>query len=57
MDPFTFGMVAIGASGGTLCLLSVFKDHINETAVNLALHITKYGAILWLVKQLKDTFL
>jgi hypothetical protein len=59
MDPMTFGMVFIGASGGTLLVLTALgkKIKINETAIKLVLEGAKYGSILYLFKYLYITFL
>jgi hypothetical protein len=59
MDPMTFGMVFVGASGGTLLLLTALgkKIVINETAIKIVLEVIKFGSILWLFKYLFITFL
>lgn len=60
MDPITFGMVSIGIAGGSLVGVSVLKEYgikINETAINIALEITKYGGMLYLLKHLTILFL
>jgi len=57
MDPITFGMVFLGASGGTLCLLSAFDKYLNQTAVKLALEFTKFGGVFWLLHYLAKSFM
>jgi hypothetical protein len=60
MDPFTFGLVFVGASGGSLLLLSALESSglkLNKTAINLALEITKYGGILALLSHISKLFL
>lgn len=59
MDPITFGMVAIGVAGGSLCLVSVLDAvglNINEDAIKIALEITKYGGMLYLLQHLQHLF-
>lgn len=59
MDPITFGMVAIGVSGGSLCVVSVLGAagiKINEDAIKIALEVTKYGGILYLLQHLQKLF-
>lgn len=59
MDPITFGMVFVGASGATLIGLAALgkKIRINETAVKLTLEVLKYGAIFALMHKIFNTFL
>jgi hypothetical protein len=59
MDPITFGMVFVGASGATLLGLAALgkKITINETAVKLTLEALKYGSILVLMHKIFNTFL
>ncbi|MCI1615408.1 hypothetical protein [Heyndrickxia oleronia] len=57
MDPFTFGMIAIGSAGGTLVLLSKFEEKLNKDAIKIALEITKYGSILWFLQHLSRVFI
>lgn len=55
MDPFTFGIVATGAFGGALYVVSLLEQagfKINQTAISIVLETTKYGAILWLMKAM-----
>lgn len=55
MDPFTFGIVATAAAGGTLYLVGLLEQagfKINQTAINIVLETSKYGAILWLMKAM-----
>lgn len=59
MDPITFGMVAIGVAGGSLCVVSVLEAagvKINQTAINIALEVTKYGGMLYLLQHLSKLF-
>lgn len=59
MDPITFGMVAIGVAGGSLCVVSVLDAYgikVNESAVKIALEISKYGGILYLLQHLTKIF-
>lgn len=59
MDPITFGMVAIGVAGGSLCAVSVLEEYgvkLNQTAINIALEITKYGGMLYLLQHLSKIF-
>lgn len=60
MDPITFGMVAIGVAGGSLCVVTVLESYgfkVNETAVKIALEVTKYGVMLYLLQHLNKLFL
>lgn len=60
MDPITFGMLAIGAAGGTLYLVAWFEKYgfkVNEEAVFLALELLKAGGLLYLLKHLAKLFL
>ncbi|GIN88719.1 hypothetical protein J6TS2_51050 [Heyndrickxia sporothermodurans] len=56
MDPFTLGVVAIGASGATLFISSLFGKKLNEEAVKIALEVTKYGGILYILQHLQKIF-
>jgi formylmethanofuran dehydrogenase subunit C len=59
MDPITFGMVSIGMAGGSLCVVSAlswFGIKINEDMIKLALEISKYGGMLYLLKHLSKLF-
>lgn len=59
MDPITFGMVAIGVAGGSLCTVSILTHYgvkINEDAIKIALEITKYGGVLYLLQHLSKLF-
>jgi threonine/homoserine/homoserine lactone efflux protein len=52
-------MVAIGVAGGSLCLVSVLDAvglNINEDAIKIALEITKYGGMLYLLQHLQHLF-
>lgn len=60
MDPFTFGMVAVGTAGGSLFLVSVLKQYginVNEDAIKIALEMTKLGGILYLLEHMAKIFL
>ena len=50
MDPFTFGLLGIGAAGGTLAVvggLQHFGIKINEGAITIVLETSKFLAILY----------
>lgn len=60
MDPITFGMITIGVAGSSLIFVSILDIYgfkVNETAVKIALEITKYGGILYLLEYLTKLFL
>lgn len=60
MGPITFGMVSIGAAGGSLIVVSLLKRlgiNINEEAVKLTLECSKYGLILYLLQHVSKLFL
>ncbi|RWR04127.1 hypothetical protein QNH23_06570 [Siminovitchia fortis] len=57
MDPFTLGLISIGAAGGTLAIVGGLQNigvKINEGAVMAVLETTKYGAILYLLKSMAN---
>lgn len=59
MDPITFGMVAIGVAGGSLCVVTILDAcgiKVNENAIKVALEISKYGGILYLLQHLSKLF-
>lgn len=59
MDPFTLGLVAIGATGGTLAVVGVLRRggvSINEGAITAVLELTKYGSLLYLMSELARVF-
>lgn len=59
MDPFTFGVISIGVAGGSLFIVSIFEYYgikVNQTAINIALEMTKYGGILYLLKEMARVF-
>ncbi|MEK4148993.1 hypothetical protein NST02_18180 [Robertmurraya sp. FSL W8-0741] len=59
MDPITFGMVAIGVAGGSLCVVTILDAYgikVNEDAIKIALEITKYGGLLYLLQHLSKLF-
>jgi threonine/homoserine/homoserine lactone efflux protein len=52
-------MVSIGIAGGSLCLvtaLSTLGIKINEDAIKIALEVTKYGGMLYLLHHLSKLF-
>jgi hypothetical protein len=60
MDPITFGMMAIATAGGSLCVISALDAYgikLNETAIKIALEVTKYGGMLYLLQHLSKLFL
>lgn len=60
MDPATFGMVAVGAVGGSLIVVHLLEQYgfsVNKTMVTLILEGSKLGMILWLLKKLQYIFL
>ncbi|MCA1028350.1 hypothetical protein LCM23_19995 [Cytobacillus kochii] len=60
MDPITFGLVAIGVAGGSLVGVTIMEGYgikVNQTAINLALEVTKYGGMLYLLQHLTNLFL
>lgn len=59
MEPFTFGIVSIGVAGGSLFVVSILDYYgikVNQTAINIALEMTKYGGILYLLKEMARVF-
>ena len=55
MDPFTLGLFSLGAAGGALAIVGVLQGvgvNINEGAITAVLEVTKYGAILYLLKAM-----
>lgn len=55
MDPFNFAMLSVGTAGASLLLVSFLESRgftINQTAINIMLEISKYGAILYLLKKM-----
>ncbi|MEC1377381.1 hypothetical protein P9D39_24450 [Heyndrickxia oleronia] len=60
MDPFTFGLVFVGATGGALvgvALLDKTSIAINGSIVSIVMEVIKYGGILYLMKELSKIFL
>lgn len=60
MDPITFGMTLIGATGGTLAIITIAEKlniSINEGMIKIVLEATKYGGILWLVHHMFKIFM
>jgi hypothetical protein len=59
MDPFTFGMVAVGVSGGSVLLLTLLEKYglkMNETMVTMILEISKAGIFLYALKHISKLF-
>ncbi|MCM3180257.1 hypothetical protein [Cytobacillus horneckiae] len=55
MDPFTFGIVFVGAAGASLvgvALLGNAGIKINEDMIKIVMELGKYGSILYLLKEL-----
>lgn len=60
MDPITFGMVAIGMSGGTLYLIGLLEKYgmkVNEEAISFILELLKAGGLLYLLEHIANLFL
>ncbi|MBU5212211.1 malate:quinone oxidoreductase [Heyndrickxia sp. FSL W8-0496] len=60
MDPFTFGLVFVGATGGALIGVSLLDKSgiaINGSLVSFVMEVVKYGGILYLLKELSRIFL
>ncbi|MCM3457331.1 malate:quinone oxidoreductase [Heyndrickxia oleronia] len=60
MDPFTFGLVFVGATGGALIgvgLLDKSGISINGSIVSFVMEVVKYGGILYFMKELSKIFL
>ncbi|MGK4042172.1 hypothetical protein AB0Y20_07700 [Heyndrickxia oleronia] len=60
MDPFTFGLVFVGATGGALIGVSLLDKSgiaINGSLVSFVMEVLKYGGILYLLKELSRIFL
>nr|WP_259549285.1 malate:quinone oxidoreductase [Heyndrickxia oleronia] len=60
MDPFTFGLVFVGATGGALIGVSLLDKSgiaINGSIVSIVMEVVKYGGILYLMKELSKIFL
>lgn len=60
MDPFTFGMVTVGATGASLLVVHILEQYgiqVNKLMVTLILEGSKYGMIFWLLKKLQYLFL
>lgn len=59
LDPFTFGMTFVGVSGGVFVLLHALEQSglsINKDMIRLMMEVSKFGAILWLLKELSRVF-
>ena len=58
MDPFTFGIVATGAFGGMLIVLSLLDEavELNHGLIKLIVTFIQYGGILYLLKVLYTVF-
>ncbi|USK85745.1 hypothetical protein [Peribacillus asahii] len=60
MDPFTFGIVATGVTGGSLVVISLLDKSglkINSELLFLVMETAKFGGILYLLKILSSAFL
>jgi hypothetical protein len=60
MGPITFGMVSIGAAGGSLLLISILSKYgikVNEDLIKVALELMKFGSILYLLQHISKLFL
>lgn len=60
MGPITFGMVSIGAAGGSLLTVAILKRFglkINEEAIKVTLELSKYGLIFYLLHHVSKLFL
>ena len=60
MDPFTFGLVFVGATGVALvgvALLDKSGIAINGSIMSFTMEVLKYGGILYLLKELSRIFL
>ena len=60
MDPFTFGVVFTGATGGSLLVIALLDRaglKINDDLLLLFMETAKYGSILYLLKVLSNLFL
>ncbi|MBU8770348.1 hypothetical protein [Cytobacillus oceanisediminis] len=53
------GILFVGVTGFTLVMLHVLEQSgfpINTAMIRLFMEVSKYGAILWLLKVLSKTF-
>ncbi|MFJ8268549.1 hypothetical protein [Peribacillus asahii] len=60
MDPFTFGIMFVGATGGVLVGISLLEGagfKINGMMLRLFMETAKYGTIFYLLKTLSKMFL
>lgn len=60
MDVFTFGMVAVGAMGGSLLVITTLEKYgftINNTAISVVLEMAKAGGLLYLIEHISKLFL
>ncbi|USK84792.1 hypothetical protein [Peribacillus asahii] len=60
MDPFTFGIVATGVTGGSLVFISLLERsgvRINGDLLFLVMETAKFGGILYLLKVMSNLFL
>ncbi|MEK5524162.1 hypothetical protein B5V89_16375 [Heyndrickxia sporothermodurans] len=60
MDPFTFGIVSVGAVGGSLvgvALLDKSGIAINDSVLTIVMEVMKYGGIFYLMKELSKLFI
>ncbi|HEY4554370.1 MAG TPA: hypothetical protein VIG80_14355 [Bacillaceae bacterium] len=59
MDMASFGIVSIGAAGGMLFLVATLEKagiSINGAAITFLLELTKYGGILYILKEMARIF-
>lgn len=59
LDPFTVGITFVGASGGVFILLHALEQSglsINKDMIFYIMETSKFGAILWLLKELSKVF-
>ncbi|KAB2334249.1 hypothetical protein [Bacillus mesophilum] len=55
MDPFTFGIVFVGATGAALTGIALLGNagiKINEDALKIVMELAKYGSILYLLQEI-----
>ncbi|MFE3973205.1 MULTISPECIES: hypothetical protein [unclassified Peribacillus] len=60
MDPFTFGLVFTGITGGSLAAIALLDKEglkINGDMLVIFMEIAKYGSILYLLKVISKAFL
>lgn len=60
MDPFTGGIVLVGAFGASLLGIGILEESgvkINGGLLTLVMEVVKYGGILYLLKVAANLFL